>query len=212
MQSGATLVGNANTDFEANAMESYDAIRVNTYSLLAKLLAAPPTEELLNMLRQIENGGQDAEAMAATWGMLKLAAHYATVAAADDEYHDLFIGIAGGELTPYGSWYLTGNMMDRPLVYLRRDLELLGIERQQGVNDPEDHAAALCEAMAVIITDPDGLGAEVQARFFDQHLAPWMEQFFGDMQQAEAANFYRAVGRLGEQFMQMEKRLLDMPE
>jgi TorA maturation chaperone TorD len=191
--------------------DSQDSVRANTYSLLAALLAAPPSEDLLSLLRDVEVPEGEDGAVAATWGMLSLAARYASPAVVDDEYHALFIGITGGELNPYGSWYMTGAMMDKPLVYLRRDLQQLGIERQEGVCEPEDHAAALCEAMAVIITSPEGLGFGTQKEFFEAHMGPWMEQFFRDMQKAGAANFYRAVGRLGEQFIGIERRYLEMP-
>ena len=40
----------------------------------------------------------------------------------EDEYHALFIGIGKGEVVPYGSWYLTGFLMEQPLSDLRDDL------------------------------------------------------------------------------------------
>jgi hypothetical protein len=35
-----------------------------------------------------------------------------------------------------------------------------------------------------------------------------MQRFFRDMQEARSASFYRAVGQLGEQFMEVEKEYL----
>ncbi|MEJ2344554.1 MAG: molecular chaperone TorD family protein [Gammaproteobacteria bacterium] len=200
----------AASEDEAAPVGPEDEKRASTYGLLGALLARPPGAEVLEALRGIEAGGQAEGDMAPTWDMLRLAAGYATTEGLDDEYHELFIGISRGELVPYGSWYLTGFMMDRPLAYLRRDLQQLGIERQAGVAEPEDHASALCEAMAVIISSAPELDAGAQREFFQQHVAPWMGLFFKDLQQARAANFYRAVGRLGEQFIEFERRYLAM--
>jgi TorA maturation chaperone TorD len=50
-----------------------------------------------------------------------------------------------GELLPYGSYYLTGFLNERPLARLREDLQALCIERVEKQCEPEDHAAILCE-------------------------------------------------------------------
>ena len=49
---------------------------------------------------------------------------------------------------PYGSYYLTGFLHERPLARLRDDLATLGVERAEGNCEPEDHAGTLCEIMA----------------------------------------------------------------
>ncbi|MDX1529573.1 MAG: molecular chaperone TorD family protein, partial [Gammaproteobacteria bacterium] len=127
----------------------------------------------------------------------------------DDEYHDLFIGIGRGEVIPYGSWYLTGFLMDRPLAVLRGDLAELGFERQQDVKEPEDHIAALCEIMAMLITNEEH-DIAVQRRFFQAHIEPWGRTFFQDLQKAKTARFYRAVGQFGEQFVDFEQKYLSL--
>jgi len=123
----------------------------------------------------------------------------------DDEYHALFVGLGRGELVPYGSWYLTGFLMEAPLGELRRDLERLGFDRQDGVREPEDHIAALCEVMAML-AGPSAADLDTQRAFFDRHLGAWADRFFGDLATAEAAVFYRAVGRLGQAFVELEKQ------
>lgn len=196
---------------EAEAGPREDEWRANTYALLGALLAAPASEQLLELLQRVDGADARHEPLSEAWQMLRLAARDSDPRAVDDEYHDLFIGLGQGELVPYGSWYMTGSLMDRPLVYLRQDLAQLGIERQEGVHEPEDHVSALCEAMHVIVQAPD-IPWDWQRRFFREHLAPWMELFFQDLQQARTACFYTAVGRLGEAFMKLETRYLDMPE
>jgi TorA maturation chaperone TorD len=39
---------------------------------------------------------------------------------------------------------------------------------------------------------------------FDKHLLPWIGRFFADLEQAQTATFYRAVGRLGRAFIDIE--------
>lgn len=148
--------------------------------------------------------------MAASWQTLNVAASRTTVEALDDEYHALFIGVGRGEVVPYGSWYLTGFMMERPLAQLRRDLKRFGLERAEETKEPEDHASALCETMSLLIESPEGISPHVQKSFFDNHIEPWMGKFFEDLQQAETASFYSAVGALGEQFIELDRQYLEM--
>lgn len=188
-----------------------DTVRANTYALLGSLLAQPPNEETIELLRQIEiRESEHSKAMATVWHALSLAARRTSVPALDDEYHALFIGIARGELVPYASWYLTGFMMERPLAQLRQDLMRLGFARQEDVKEPEDHAAALCETMSLLISQSSELGPHEQKSFFNNHIEPWMARFFADLQRAETATFYAAVGAMGEQFLEVEKTFLDM--
>ena len=178
-----------------------DAVRANTYGLLGALLATPPRQELFDLLASIDP--PSADGLGAAWSVLKRAAECAEVEAVDDEYHDLFVGVGRGELIPYGSWYLTGFVMDKPLAVLRSDLAALGFERQDEVKEPEDHAAALLETMALVAASPEH-GIDVQRRFFDRHVATWMRTFFADLQSADSARFYRAVGQFGDRFMAFE--------
>ena len=184
-----------------------DAVRANTYGLLGALLASPPRNEIFDLLAGIEVPSTDG--LGAAWEALGRAARRAAVDAVDDEYHDLFIGVGRGELIPYGSWYLTGFVMDKPLAVLRSDLAALGFERQDDVKEPEDHAAALLETMALMVASPEH-GIDVQRSFFDRHVATWMRTFFADLQTAGSARFYRAVGQLGDRFMAFEMQYLSI--
>lgn len=187
-----------------------DRLRAGTYRLLGALLAMPPGRPLLDSLRDIAPADDGGDGLAAAWQALRQAGMEADPAALDDEYQNLFIGIGSGEVTPYASWYLTGFLMERPLARLRQDLAALGIRQRDGVVEPEDHAAALCEAMALVIGG-HGDGATERA-WFDAHLAPWLGRFFRDLQAAPSARFYRAVGALGEEFIQFERQYLALPE
>jgi len=187
-----------------------DTLRAHVYSLLAALLTGPPSADLLRLLDRIEDQQESDTEMAQAWRMIKEAGGRTDAALLDDEYHQLFIGLGRGELVPYGSWYQTGSVMDQPLARLRSDLAVLGIQRRCEVRETEDHAAALCETMAIICSHPSEVGLETQKAFFSDHLKGWMNRFFKDMQQASAARFYRAVGRLGEAFLTLEKTYLGL--
>ena len=183
--------------------------RIGAYGMLARLLRSSPDGSVLDRVAGFAEVEPAQDELALAMSMLGLAASTSRPEAVDDEFHNLFIGMGRGELVPYGSWYLTGFLMERPLGRLRDDLARLGFQRQQGINEPEDHVAALCEVMAMLIGD--GSTIEAQAQFFDSHLADWLEGFFTDLSEAKSAIFYRAVGRFGAAFTGLEKHYLSMP-
>jgi TorA maturation chaperone TorD len=180
-------------------------LRARIYGLLARLLAAPPDGPLLTSLARVTSDNTEfGRALAAL-------AQAAAAAAADtagvaEEYHDLFIGLTRGELLPYGSYYLTGFLNEKPLAELRETLAGLGIARADHVKEPEDHIAALCEVMAGLIDGSYGMpqALSVQRSFFETHMKPWVGRFFADLEGAEAAVFYAAVGMLGRRFVEIE--------
>jgi TorA maturation chaperone TorD len=191
--------------------EPEDRLRADTYRVLGRLLAAPPDAETLGLFARSPVSNEDS-LLAVAWRMLAMSAGRATPEEVADEYQTLFIGLGRGELVPFGSWYLTGFLMEQPLARLRADMQKLGFERDEGVSEPEDHAAALCEIMA-LLADEGGPGSlETQAAFFETHIGPWMTRLFRDMQEASSARFYRAVGQLGEQFINTDQRYLEMVE
>ena len=187
-----------------------DQVRGNVYALLGHLLSAPPDAAVLESLAAIAPAPEGESLLTASWQMLGDAATRATPESLRDEHTTLFIGLGRGEVVPYASWYLTGFLMEQPLARLRGDLQELGIERHEGVREPEDHAAALCDAMALLITGDDPAPVALQSQFFARHIEPWMGRFFRDLQQASSARFYRAVGQLGEQFIEVETRAFGM--
>ena len=123
--------------------------RAYPYQLLSRLLASAPDQQVLDLLKPLANDGT---AFGAALGELGDAARLADPELCRREYHELFIGVGRGELVPFGSFYLTGFLHEKPLAKLRGDLKLLGIGRQDDVHEPEDHIAALCEVMAGLIT------------------------------------------------------------
>lgn len=215
MQSAATV----DMTGEEDATGAEGQVRAHTYGLFGALLTAAPSADLLALLAQVDpapdvaGGGANSAAtdagFAGAWRQLAIAAEHADSNTLEQEYQDLFIGVGRGEVVPYGSWYMTGFLMDRPLALLRADLKRFGFERQDEVAEPEDHAGALCETMAMLLTE--GHHQAVQRQFFEAHMGPWMKSFFRDLSEAKSARFYCAVGQFGEQFIEFESDYLTMP-
>ena len=189
-------------------VDEVDAARAQEYALLAALLARAPDSELLKRLSGLSG---DASPLGVAHIALAQAAGESSAERLEREYFDLFIGLGRGELMPYGSYYLTGFLHERPLARLREDLIELGIERVEGNYEPEDHAATLCEIMAALVGGRFPAAAGTEQKIFEKHLAPWIGRFFSDLERAEAANFYRRVGSVGRLFMDIETEAFALP-
>ncbi len=186
-----------------------DRLRANWYSLLAHLLSDPADENMLLLARSWEGDDSDLGRAIAT---LSAAAKGATPDAVREEFFKLFVGVGHGELQPYGSYYLTGFLHEKPLARLRGDMRQLQIERNEDVKEPEDHIASLCEIMAGLITGAFGAPADLatQQKFFDDHIACWAPRFFEDLQAAKSAAFYMPVGSIGSLFLAVESQAFEM--
>ena len=179
--------------------------RAQEYALLATLLVRAPDAKLLESLAGLRG---DATPLGVAHAALAQAASETTVERVEREYFNLFIGLGRGELLPYGSYYLTGFLHERPLARLRADLAPLGIERTEGNCEPEDHAATLCEVMAGILGGSLPAPQGTDQQIFEKHLVPWIGRFFADLERAEAANLYRRIGTLGRVFIEVETEAL----
>ena len=189
-------------------VDETDAARAQEYALLAALLARAPDAALLKRLSELRG---DATPLGVAHVALAEAASKANVEQIEREYFDLFIGIGRGELLPYGSYYLTGFLHEKPLARLRAELATLGIERAEGEVEPEDHAAILCEIMSGLASRRLGTHPGADEKIFESHMAPWIGRFFNDLERADAANFYRSVGALGRVFMDIETEAFSLP-
>lgn len=188
-------------DLYDEPLDEVDAAREREYALLAALLSRPPDAALLERIAKLRGGETP---LGIAHGALAQAAKNASTESVTREFFDLFIGVGRGELLPYGSYYLSGFLNERPLARLRGDLRALGIERVEGQSEPEDHAAILCEVMGGLIRGELPASAESQRQIFDRHLALWIGRFFADLEAAEAADFYRPVGTIGRLFVEIE--------
>jgi len=189
-------------------IDEVDAARAQEYALLAALLTRAPDAALLTGLSKLR---ADASPLGLAHAALAEAADKATVKSVEREFFDLFIGLGRGDLLPYGSYYLTGFLHERPLARLRDDLARIGIARSDGVVEPEDHAGILCEIMSGLASRRLPAPPDSDRVIFDKHMAPWIGRFFTDLENAEAAEFYKCVGALGRVYIEIEREAFDLP-
>jgi len=191
-----------------------DLARAALYALLARLLHAAPDAVLLDMIAQADELAARSE-LAKAWLALQAASAVMDEDAAAQEYERVFIGLGQGEVMPYLSWHLTGFLMEEPLAKLRDDLAALGLARAAGVGEPEDHMAAICEVMRVLVAgevDSAPASVEQQRAFFDRHLRPWYQKFAAQLAAAPSANYYRAVAPLLRAYMDVEAQAFNMAD
>lgn len=184
--------------------------RAAYYALLANLFYAPPDAALLQAIAASgAQGAMPIAPLAKAAERLRQASQAMDAEAAADEFQALFIGAgSGGEVVPYASWHLTGFLMEEPLANLRTDLAGLGYDCAEGVHEPEDHIAALCEVMRILIEGVTPLARQKQ--FFREHIATWGEALSAQLEQAPSANYYRHVAALLREFLRVEAASFDM--
>lgn len=183
-------------------LDETDIARANLYLVFANLLLRVPDEKVLIELSRLSG---DDTALGQAVSALAQAANAAKAEEIAREHFNLFVGVGRGELLPYASYYLTGFLYERPLVRVRGDMKRLGIERGEEFPEPEDHLGFLMEIMAGLIARRIACEASEEKAFFGKHIEPWAERFFADLGKAESASFYRAVARLGELFVAIER-------
>ena len=188
--------------------DDIDLARAEQYEFLARLLLRAPDAALLQRLAAL---GGDATPLGEGYRALADAADETDAESVEREYFELFVGVGRGELLPYGSYYQTGFLHERPLARLRDDLRGLGIERAEEQCEPEDHAGILCEIMAGMIRGCLPASAADQQRLFARHLQPWIGRFFADLESAKAARLYRPVGTIGRVFIDVETEAFALP-
>jgi TorA maturation chaperone TorD len=191
-----------------SSVDDVDLARARIYALLGALLTRAPDADLLARIGELRG---DATPLGLAHIELAEAAKNARVERVEQEFFDLFIGVGRGELLPYGSFYLTGFLHERPLARLREDLARFGIDRAEGVAEPEDHAGILCEIMAGLASGELPAPAGSDRTIFEKHMAPWIGRLFADIERAQAADFYRRVGSLGRVFIEIETEAFALP-
>ena len=182
-------------------VDGVDTARMEEYALLSALLMRPPDARLLRDISAIR---ADSTPLGRAHAELAQAAETTNPERLEREFFNLFIGLGRGELLPYGSYYLTGFLHERPLARLRGDLAEIGIVRTEQHCEPEDHIAILCEIMAGLAGGRFVAPEDSGRRIFERHLAPWAGRFFADLEAAPGAQFYRHVARVGRLFMDIE--------
>lgn len=188
------------TETEVKQISEHDQLRADIYQLLAALFRQGPNQSLIEFLATLEIDDDNNE-MSQAWLAVKNAAKQTNVEQLEDEYFAIFLGVGCGEILPYGSWFITGSLLDKPLALLRQDLKQLGYERNENIAEPEDHISALFEVLAHLIIEQPNYR---QLAFYQRHLESWIHRFCNDLSKAPSANFYAKVALLAKAFFDFE--------
>jgi TorA maturation chaperone TorD len=185
-----------------------DLARADIYALIARLLYSPDRQLLQAISCADGIVAETANApLAEAWRALVAAAGASDAQSVQEEYEKMFIGVGRPEVMLYGSYYLAGFMMEKPLALLRDDLARLGFARAESVREPEDHLAALCEVMRYLITgdeNGDPANLQQQKQFFTRNIQTWYQGFCDAALKAKSANFYKHVARITKVFFEIE--------
>lgn len=190
--------------------------RANFYALVSRLLAAPLDAPLLAALASSPPLAteDDGAPLAMAWSALIAAATAMDLTAAQEEYEVLFVGMGRAPVNLHASHYLTGFMMEKPLADVRGALATLGLTRVATQTMVEDHLAALCEVMRVLIAGTEAADGSPdmapqplvrQREFFAAHVEPWFEACCTAIEKHPLANFYRVVAQFIGNFLQVER-------
>jgi anaerobic sulfite reductase subunit A len=142
-----------------------------------------------------------------------------------EDYARIFggTGLAKGEAAhPYESIY---SSPERVIVQEVRDrvaavYDAKGLQKADALDLPEDHIALELEFMAYLCTEAQNFfssknrGALAaclieQKEFLAQHLLNWVPAFCADIQDYAGTDFYKAVAKITNGFLRLEKGIVD---
>ena len=183
--------------------------RANFYALLGRLFHAPPDEALLQLIASAEEIDSVDGAMGLAWRDLAAAAAGADADAVREEYDAAFIGTGKAPVTLYTCAYSIRYTNEAPLAGLRGELASLGLGRREGVSEPEDHIAALCEVMRHLIAEQKQ-SLEEQKKFFERWIWPTVVPLCSAVKQSERTGFYKAAAALLLEVCTLEHRAFEL--
>lgn len=194
-----------------------DQVRADFYALLAHLFSRAPDDRVLQSIVITQEPTDEASTeLTKAWRALSAASAVVTHDALVEEYEAVFVGVGRPPVILYGSFYIAGFMMEKPLAELRDDLAKMGFSRNAEVRESEDHLAAVSDVMRALILGVMGSGtdapAEIAAQkvFFEKHLKPWVFKCCTAIQVYEKSNYYKRVAKFAEQFFAMEAEAFEM--
>jgi TorA maturation chaperone TorD len=190
-----------------------ETARAEVYGLLAALFYAPPTADVLALLRVAATEAPTAGGfLQEPWRELVAASRRLSDGEIQSEYNTLFGGVGKPEIYLFGSHYLSGFLNEKPLALLRTDLARLGLARDEAMSETEDHIAYLCEVMRYLIAADDVAVANLtgQRQFFGDHLQPWVLQLCDALDASPKARFFSALSGFTRSFLSVETQGFDM--
>lgn len=190
-----------------------ETARAEVYGLLAALYYAPPPPELLSQLRVAATEAPAAGGfLEEPWRQVVAAARERSDAQIVDEHDALFGGVGKPDIHLFGSHYLSGFLNEKPLAQLRTDLAALGLVREDGMSETEDHVAYVFEVMRYLIAGDDVEVANLtrQRGFFTTHVQTWVPQLCETIAAHPKARFYAAIAGFTQAFIGVEAQGFDM--
>jgi TorA maturation chaperone TorD len=192
------------------ALAAEDADRAGFYALIAHLMAHAPAAETLAAIAaapalEPDPALPEAVALAQAWQGLQRAAADGDAGTVAAEWAALFTAPGRPLMLPYASFFLTGFLMEKPLAALRDEMAALGLAREAGCGEPEDHLAGVCDVMRVLVERGDWAA---QQGFFSRHLQPWVADCCRALTDCELARFYSALAAFAHAFFMLEARVL----
>jgi TorA maturation chaperone TorD len=189
-----------------------DEARANFYALLARLYADAPDAALLRAIAAADElpvvaADDAARDLARSWRTLLAASAAMDAEAAAEEYQDLFIGVGRSEVSLHASAYVS-RAGGSALADVRAALARLGLSKPEGSSLYEDHLAAVCETMRVLIGGAPGIepcAFAEQREFFAGYVSPWVPACCNAIRNSSIANYYRRVAEFTEFFMAIER-------
>ena len=182
-----------------------EAVRADLYALLARLFAAGPDAAILAGIAGPAAPFGDSGALARAWAGLQVSAGAVDSDSAMLEHAETFVGTGRAPISIYASHYLSEQWKEMTVVELRDRLPLLGLARQAGVSQPEDHLAALLEVMCHLVRRGDDADAmAIQRDFFERYLGSWYQQFCATVLARQSPRFYCAAASVLEAFLAIE--------
>jgi TorA maturation chaperone TorD len=202
--------------------------RRETYALFARLFRQEISPELLRQLRKMREGFHDPEA--AGKGQVILDRYLSgteplqanqVIAELAADYAGLFLNAGSRPAYPYESVYTSPEqlLMQEGRDKVRQMYAAAGLNRSGECREPEDHVAVemefmnhLCFRTAAAIEEGNGemVRAHLQSQreFLGNHLLLWAPRFCRDLMRNATTDFYRALGYLVRDFLELERDLI----
>ena len=190
----------------ADALTQEDQARADFYALLSRLFYSGPDAELLAAIARADEIADETtdKTLAQAWVSLVSAAGAMDAEAARLEYDSVFVGTGKAEVTPYASHYLAESMKENVLVRLRADLAAMGLERDPGAVEYEDHFSGVCDAMRHLIFFAPDVAVQKQKSFFMGYLSNCYPRFCAEVIASANTNFYKHAARFAKAFLDVE--------
>jgi putative dimethyl sulfoxide reductase chaperone len=204
--------------------------RAATYALFSRLLRQEISADALRRLRKMREGAGDSEP--AGEGLLLLDRYLKETGSLEEQhvldelsadYAGLFLNAGDRPAHPYESVYTSPErlLMQQAQKQVRQIYAESGLILSSG-EEPEDHIALEMEYMGHLCSrtasaseegDLETVRAHLtsQREFLSEHLLRWAPQFAEDLKRFATTDFYRALGCLIRDFLQIEKKLCDLP-